>query len=253
MARMWKQLWPIITAGAIMVFLFGVILGTFAFNLMGSSPGEIAAALGCVIGGGIGAAAAVLAVQLTISKQREEDAFNVTNAVVLEVTTFAKYVQGALEICIGVAVGQLAVPTRHGTYIVDKLPTAIIFPAVADRIGLLPNPEATIEFYGRLDEARAMSDIIRKAADMNTSANIDGTVELGIVDIAPIADSLITALQLAKLIIEGASKVREPNEFQAQVRSIVNSNINDCLASARKAFPYAQSFADDPTPSEAKK
>jgi len=97
---------------------------------------------GGFLGGLVGAVGAIYAVYLTLRKQRKDETNNVTSAVVTEVTALAKYVVGAVEVCIEVAKGERRVPQTDAAYIVRKLfapPT--VYNAVADRIGLLPHPD----------------------------------------------------------------------------------------------------------------
>jgi hypothetical protein len=96
---------------------------------------------GGLIGAAGAAGGAVWAVYLTLGKQRRAETENVTSAVATEVTAFAKYVIGALEICVDIAKGARNVPQTDAGYIVRKLfapPT--VYNAVADRIGLLRTP-----------------------------------------------------------------------------------------------------------------
>jgi hypothetical protein len=79
---------------------FGVLLLAWFFaDLLDSNAGERAVALGAVIGGIIGAGGAVFAVYLTLARQRSDDTAKVRAAVRTEVTTFTKYVIGALDVC----------------------------------------------------------------------------------------------------------------------------------------------------------
>ena len=63
---------------------------------------------------------------------------------------------GAIDKCITIATGTRHVPQTHASYIVQTLeaePT--VYNAVADRIGLLPRPDATTQFYPRIARAKA--------------------------------------------------------------------------------------------------
>jgi uncharacterized membrane protein YccC len=74
------------------IFIGALLLLGFAVALIGSGAGEIAGALGSLIGGIIGAGGAVWAVFLLLSRQRQEESANVADAVRTEVTTLVKYV-----------------------------------------------------------------------------------------------------------------------------------------------------------------
>jgi hypothetical protein len=173
----------------------------FVAALMGAATeGEIAGALGSFVGGVIGAGGAVLAVYVTLSSQRNEETAKVSAAVRTEVASLTTYVIGAIEICRGIANGTLQVPSLDANYIIQKLwADPVIYPAVADRVGLLPHPNATVQFYMRLSEAKAMTQSLQvktarfaeafspaMAAQQHVSPEFAQTI----------ADSLITALQL---------------------------------------------------------
>jgi hypothetical protein len=141
--------------GLALLFSIGLFAWFFA-DLLDSKAGERVVAFGAVIGGIIGAGGAVFAVYLTLTRQRNEDAAKVRAAVRTEVTTYYKYIVGALDICEQIATQNLQIPCPDASYIAKNLSDPIIYPAVADRIALLPHPQATIEFYMRIKEAKAM-------------------------------------------------------------------------------------------------
>src|ERR1700678_892821 len=87
-------------AGSRLAFgVAAVLLLVFIVALAGSKAGEISSALGSLIGGMIGAGGAVWAVFLMLSRQRQEEATKVADAVRTEITTLVKYIIGAVEIC----------------------------------------------------------------------------------------------------------------------------------------------------------
>jgi hypothetical protein len=140
---------------------FGVLLlACFVAATLGSKAGENAAALGAVIGGIVGAAGAVYAVFLTLSRQRREDAAKVRAALRTEITAYVKYVIGALEICEDIAKRVRSVPMSDAAYIAKNLVPPVIYPAVADRIALVTRPQATIEFFMRVQETKVMTGAI---------------------------------------------------------------------------------------------
>jgi hypothetical protein len=214
-----------------------LLLGWFAAVTLASDHwGEQAAALGAFIGGLVGAVGAITAVFLALARQRKEDTTNVTSAVQTEVTGLAKYVEGALDVCADIANGTRHIPRANATYIVKNLLSAhpVIYPAVADRVGLLPHPEATVAFYMRISEAKAMAEMYAAATGTHQPYV---TNELA----ASIADCLITALQLAIPII----KPYHPSasaELKQGVQSIVSDQIEEALARAKVTFPNASSF-----------
>jgi hypothetical protein len=57
-----------------------------------------------------------------------------------------------------------------------------------------------------------------------------------------VADSLLTALQLARPIVADEDISVGKPQFTAWVQSVVVVQIDDCLASAKETFPDAESF-----------
>src|SRR5665213_1477217 len=102
------------------------LLAWFVADVLGSTAGEQAAAFGAVIGGIVGAAGAVFAVYLTLSRQRNEDIAKVRTAVRTEVTTYSKYVIGALKTCEQIANG-LAIPMSDAPYVAKSLVDPVIY------------------------------------------------------------------------------------------------------------------------------
>jgi hypothetical protein len=155
----------------------------------------------------IGAAGAVWAVYLTLSRQKQQEIAQVTDAVRTEVTTLVKYVIGALEVCRQIAHEKLPIPRQDARYIAKNFwADPIIYPAVADRIGLLPHPHATTEFYMRLSEVRAMLRAIANKTEAPSATYTTTPPELVTPQQAgTVADSLITALQLARPIVGNKS------------------------------------------------
>jgi hypothetical protein len=199
------------------------------------------------IGSLIGAAGAVWAVYLTLGKQRKEETRKVSSAVATEVAALVKYVIGAVEICIEIAKGGRNVPQTDAGYIVRRVLAApTVYNAVADRVGLLPHPDATTQFYLRIEEAKAATSAVETAVKFHWSPGIGGPPPLMTRELVlPIADSLITALQLARPIL---CDTKTGPQFQRWVRETTVKQIDECLATAKKAFPNAESFADSGTP-----
>jgi hypothetical protein len=143
-----------------------------------------------------------------------------------------------------VAKGERRVPQTDAAYIVRKLfapPT--VYNAVADRIGLLPHPDATTQFYMRLEEVKASTSAI-EMAEFQWAPGMGPPPFISRDIIAPIADMLITALQLAGPIIADAAK--SGPLLQRRIREVTVNQINECLVAAKNAFPDAESFTDVP-------
>jgi hypothetical protein len=197
------------------------------------------------LGGFVGAAGAIFAVYLTLGKQRKDETKNVSSAVATEVTALAKYAIGAVYVCIEIAKGERHVPQTDAAYIVRKLfapPT--VYSAVADRIGLLPHPDATTQFYMRLEEVKASTSAIEMAVKFQWAPGMGPPPLINREIVLPIADMLITALQLAGPIIADAAK--SGPFLERRIREITVHQVGECLAAAKKAFPDAESFTDVP-------
>jgi hypothetical protein len=111
---------------------------------------------------------------------------------------------------------------------------------VADRIGLLPHPDATTQFYLRIAEAKAAASAVETAVKFQWAPGIGGPPPLMTRELVlPIADGLITALQLAQPIIRDA---KSGPQFERWVRQTTLKQIDDCLAAAKQVFPEAESF-----------
>jgi len=204
----------------------------FVAALIGTTTeGEVAGALGAFVGGVIGAGGAVLAVYVALSSQRNEETRKVSAAVKTEAASLVTYIIGAVEICQHIASGIRRVPRKDAGYILRKLfVEPVVYKAVADRIGLLPHPNATAQFYMRLSEAKAMVESLQMA-------NVEQEFVLP-ENAAAIADSLITTLQLAHGILAGDGDPR----LAGWVTQVMVRQIEECLQSARMSFPNAESF-----------
>jgi hypothetical protein len=219
---------------------FGVLLlWWFAVDLWNSKPGERVAALGAVVGGIVGAGGAIFAVYAAITRQRNEDTAKVRAAVRTEVTTYSKYVIGTLEVCEGIAKGIVQIPMAQATYIGKNLIDPVIYTAVADRIALLQRPQVTVEFYMRVAEAKSNLDVMRMKVSGLTQIQSSMT-NVQPDNAAVVADSLITALQLAHSIIAQVDPTR--TEMDKMVQKIVLEDIDRAMVSARSTFPNAESF-----------
>jgi hypothetical protein len=244
---------PSLVRAAVLIGPFLLVLIAVFYNaLRHSKSGELAAALGSLIGGIVGAGGAVWAVFLALSRQRREETEKIAEAVRTEVTTLVKYAIGAVGICEQIKKGIIKLPRQDAHYIVKNFAgDPIIYPAVADRVGLLRHPHATAEFYMRISEAKVMVEMLRTKTDgpgiMYTAAPVDF--------VSPqfagsVADSLLTALQLARSIVADEEMAVGKLQFTAWVQSVVVAQIDDCLASAKETFPDAESFKFPPPPQQ---
>jgi hypothetical protein len=223
-----------------LALLFSIaLLAWFFADLLDSKSGERVAAFGAVIGGIIGAGGAVFAVYLAITGQRNEDMAKVRAAVRTEVTTYSKYVIGALDTCKEIATQVKKIPTVNAEYVSKHLVDPVIYPAVADRVGLLRSPQATIEFYMRLAEAKSNLAAL-KQRDAGLTPNQAAMVSIQPSEAEVVADSLITALQMAKRIVADNDPTR--TELDLLVQKVMLREIDAALVSAKTTFPNAESF-----------
>jgi hypothetical protein len=65
-----------------------------------------------------------------------------------------------------------------------------------------------------------------------------------------VADSLLTALQLARAIVADEEMSVAKPQFTAWVQSIAVGQIDDCLKAAKEVFPNAESFQFPPPPQQ---
>jgi hypothetical protein len=92
-----------------------------------------------LLGGFVGAMGAALAVYLTLSGQRREERRRIHDAIIREVISFARLAIGKLRTCNDIHAGIVGWPVSKLAEIM-QMPAPIIYPAVADRIGLLKAP-----------------------------------------------------------------------------------------------------------------
>lgn len=162
-----------------------------------------------------------------------------------EISTYAKYVIGALDICQQIETKAFTLSLGDAGYIAKNLVDPVIYPAVADRIALLKRPQATIEFYMRVQEVKA---VIRAMVESVAGLTQAQSYMMRVHPFA-IADSLITALQLAEPIIQDDDGLSSQMEFS--VRDVVLQDIANALQTAQTVFPKAKSFQTSSPPSAA--
>jgi hypothetical protein len=150
-----------IVAAALGVGVF-LIIG-FVMALIGSNPGEIAAALGALIGGIAAGTAAYVGVRTTINEQAKTDAE--TKAAELAGIRLALHTEVSaigLQCHIELASRRASGPARSPV-VTARLPRLIVYEANANKIGLLTREEilALIGFSGTLH------DIVSHVDDMS--------------------------------------------------------------------------------------
>ena len=126
----------------------------------------------------------------------------------------------------------------HATYIGKNLTEPVIYNAVADRIALLRRPQETVEFYMRIAEAKSNLEVMRVRRASRTPAQQEmDNVQPDNAQV--VADSLVTALQLARSIIADPDAQRPLDQM---VQTIALQRIDSAMESAQQMFPDAESF-----------
>ena len=212
-----------------------VILCGFFASLFDARSGEIAAALGSIVGGTIGALGAALAVYLTLRGQRQEEITKVSSAILSEISELCKAPMGQLGACFLIQTGEMRVPTSHIKYLFNT-PAPVIFPAVADSISRLSRPTLVVTFYTQLAETRGMVDLLAN------TGNPQERTEFGMV--REIADLLISQCQLALLILGTAPAQLDEDPLLTAKRGVMVAQLRNQLRQAQQRFPDAPSFLD---------
>jgi len=181
--------------------------------------------------------------QLAAQKeQRAVEAENIHAAVRAEVIAFSKYIVGTLSVCEGVARLETVIPRSDANAIVRSLLEPTIFPAVADRVAVLPSPHLPVQFFMRIGEAKALANTLAlSTVAVARAAKVSAaTIPVTRDNVLSIADSLITALQLARGIVADVPANAPPGEDFVTATTL--QEIDTAMASARAVFPDAESF-----------
>ncbi len=206
--------------------------------------GAFAGAFGSVVGGLIGAGGAVWAVYLAMSRQRDEEVAKVAAAIRAEVLYLTKYVIGGIEICVAISQGKAALPRLDAKTISNNFAfEPVVYPAVADRVGLLPHPQATVGFYMRIAEAKSVAALLATPPLASSFVNQSGPPQMVSAENASaIADCLSTALQHAHSILTDDSNPDYRTQLDVESRQATLQMIATSLAEATATFPNAMSF-----------
>ena len=194
------------------------LLGGFAVALTYSSAGEVAAAIGSIIGGIVGAGGAVGAVYFLINRQRHEEASNVSDAVQREIIEFTEMAIQSLRICEHIKSGTLPTMRKNAHTIMGNL-DPVVYRAVA------PHPQLVVKFYTQLVEIQQSIQIIAVGPGDDVALVPEEEAET-------LAKSLVTACQLAQAII---SEAPDPS-LDEQVPTIALQHIETALKSAKGMF-----------------
>ena len=193
------------------------------------TTGEIVGAVATVLGGVIGALGAALAVYLTLTGQRKEDRERIHSAVVREVIEFARIAVGHLETCESIRAGVIALPATKLPQAM-QMPTPTIYPAVADKIGLLKSPQHVVAFYMRFAEIVVMAQAVADDPRLQNSRLQENNVRL-------IVEALLAICQFATWIIRDQGVMEaEFRDFDAAVTASILSDLDTTTKQAREKF-----------------
>ena len=196
------------------------------------TTGEIVEAVATVLGGVIGALGAAVAVYLTLKGQRKEDRERIHGAVVREIIEFARVAVGQLDTCENIRSGLIALPAAKLPQAL-KWPTPIIYPAVADKIGLLKSPQHVVAFYMRVSEIATMAQAVADDPKPQTSRVQDNNVRL-------IVEALLDICQFATWIIHDRDvKEAEFRDFDSAVTASVLADMEKATKESRERFHIA--------------
>jgi hypothetical protein len=210
-------------AATVSAFFVAAAIG-LGFALLSSKPGEIAGALGSVVGGMIGASGAAVAVYLTLAAQREEDRTRINAALAREIAEFARMVVGHLETCENIRAGVITLPAATLAEAME-MPQPIIYPAVADKVGLLLRPQRAVAFYARIIEMGMMVRTISRGPLAKTA--------LRGVDIKHVVEAWVDIAHFAELIITDT----EPGDhFDQALKDSILRDLRHQVALARDKF-----------------
>lgn len=196
------------------------------------TTGEIVGAGATILGGIFGALGAALAVYLTLRGQRKEDRERIHGAIVREIIEFSRVAVGQLDTCEHIRSGLIALPPAKLPQAL-KWPTPVIYPAVADKIGLLKSPQHVVAFYVRITEITTMAQTVADNPTLQNSRVQDNNVRL-------IVEALLDICQFATWII-GDRDVKEVEfrDFDNAVTASILADMERATKESRQKFHIA--------------
>jgi len=215
----------------IAILVGGLILCVFFTKLCTSTDGEIAAALGSVVGGIIGALGAAVAVYLTITGQQKDETEKICTAITIEIAQLARFPLGQLELCHAIYQRkETTIPKAHLPLIMQT-PSPTLYLAAAERISRVHRPVLVTAFYVGLVETEKCVNIITNGPPSSpflTPIDVQG---LGII--------LINQCTLAREILDQAPPIPTGKEelLVAQMISETVRSLDEQLLASRDVFP----------------
>lgn len=175
------------------------------------TPGEVLVAL-----------ASLLAVYFTLHFQRKDERRRIIHAILREVMEFCRLAVGHLETCENIQVGNVTILAGQFPATM-RMPKAVIYPAIADRLGLLKNPTAVVTFFTRMSEVESMAALMA-AQPLNPPVQ----------DVRLIAEAWIDICEMGKCIL---MMERLPKrDVDRRALKAMLTQIERALQSARRRF-----------------
>jgi hypothetical protein len=200
------------------------ILIIFLLSLRTASSDGITGGIGSLLGGILGALGAAWAVYLTLAGQRHEDRKRIHDAIVMEIIEFSRIVVGHLATCENIRAGIISVPVIELPNLLTT-PSPIIYPAVADRLGVLKSPQKVAAFYTRLTEVSTMADRIANAVPY-IGHTLNGE------HIKLLTEALVDICQFALMVINDSGD----KAFDKAVTEHMLSELSGAMQTAREKF-----------------
>ena len=207
----------------------------FLSNYCCTTAGEKIGALGGVLGGVLGALGAALAVFLTLSGQRRDEAETIRDAARREIQEFGRLVSGHLDTCGRIAAGTVRV-TAQGLSTIMAMPRPVIYEAIADRIGRLERGENYVTFYARIAEAERLVAIL--AARDQPAGIGEETVPPPFPMRRNDVELVVTAwMDAASIALHILNPQPRPTDYDTQVELSFRNDLEEALRQARATFP----------------
>ncbi|TLY57073.1 MAG: hypothetical protein E6K48_15430 [Gammaproteobacteria bacterium] len=219
-------------------FITGVLLTLFP---LATRDGQLTAVV-VVFGSLSVVAGTALAVYLTLTSQRTNDAAKIEALLRMEVAEFSRQAISRIFVfCQRVLVDRVRIPMRDLPALME-MPEAVVYKATADRISHLPYGPLLVILHGRIAEAVSMARIYAAVSRPNSS-NGHSTLEPWINDktAKTMATALLNICNVARTILRTppeqiadaaiASRLDELDKEITQAKAVLNpSAVPTCQA-----------------------
>lgn len=200
-------------------------------------PADWASAVSGLLGTVIGFVGAAASAFLLFERQTQDEADRIYEAVVREVAEFSRFTVGNLSTCREMRGGNIAI-LRDGLPRIMGVPAPTVYPAVADRIGLLHAPQPVVAFYNRIVEAGRMVEIVAMKYQWLVSTRTSGIApRIDPAELEELADIWASVCQLAAQILNQESALVED-----EVIAILKRRIVEELEQTKNVFPSLAAF-----------